>query len=167
MNSFNCTIIINVILLFSPVRADYCNPHATLIETESFYLTQPFSKNISIDLSNYVEAFPKLGTLIPKFREIFKNYTTNELIDAEEPMKLIPFTDELNIFVVTGENQGNLAFKQCASNGGHLIKVNSQNRAQVASIMKENKIEQTPFHSLPYYSLLSIPDFEALETPEC
>jgi len=166
MNSFNCTIIINVILLFSPVRADYCNPHATLIETESFYLTQPFSKNISIDLSNYVEAFPKLGTLIPKFREIFKNYTTNELIDAEEPMKLIPFTDELNIFVVTGENQGNLAFKQCASNGGHLIKVNSQNRAQIANIMKENKIEQTPFHSLPYYSLLSIPDFEALETPE-
>lgn len=38
--------------------SDKCNFHATLIETETFYLTQQFSKNITIDLTSYIEAFP-------------------------------------------------------------------------------------------------------------
>ena len=44
---------ITLIAFFSVVKTDICNYHATLTENDAFYLTQPFIKNISINIMHY------------------------------------------------------------------------------------------------------------------
>lgn len=152
--------------LFSIVHADKCNPLATLIETDSFYLTQPYTTNITIDIASYVEAFPKLATLIPKFTKNLEIYSNRTAIELEEPIQLFPFTDDLNAFIIKDPVYGKDAYKKCADNGGTLIKATSSNRLEIVKLLKDHELDKTPIHVLPFYSLLSFSDFEPLDTPD-
>lgn len=151
--------------LCSPVISDECNFFATLIEVESFYLTQKYSKNVSINLKEYVEAFPKLDKLVDSFSENLANYENEASIDASEPLALIPFSDDLNAYKISDLHPGKDAFKACFENGGSLIDLTSKNRAKVASILKDQEMEKTPISALPFFSLFSNTDKEVLDTP--
>lgn len=149
--------------IFVIVNADKCYPYATIIEVDSFYLTQPFRKNITINIENYINAFPKMSDNLSKFKDNLSIYTNITEIESSEPQTLIPFTNELNAFVITELHPGKDSFKQCSLNKGSLIKLDSSNRAKVIEIMKKQGITKTPVHILPYHSLMSVPNFEILE----
>ena len=154
-----------LILLLPVAFADKCNPHATLVETDSFYLTQPFTKNVTIDLSTYIDAFPKMAALLPKFKDLLGIYDNVTAITEAEPMELIPFTKDENIFIIKDSVVNADSFKKCSGNGGSLVKIDSKNRDRLVTILKEHGIEKTPIHVLPFYSLLSLSDFDTIDTP--
>jgi len=158
-------ITIVFLILVPAIFADKCNLHATLVEIDTFYLTQPFTKTVTIDISKYVNAFPKLASLLPKFKENLKIYENETAIKESEPLDLIPFTPEMNIFIVKEPKTNRESFHTCAQNGGSLIKLDSKNREQVVSIMKSRNIESTPIHVLPFHSLLSLSEFDSLHYP--
>jgi len=157
-------LVVILICVLTTAVADKCNPYATIIETDTFYLTQPFRKNITIDLANYINSFPKLADSLKKFQSNFRSYTNISEIESFEPQALIPFTSELNAFVITEPQFGKDSFKQCDLNKGSLLKIDSSNRARAVEVMKANGIDKTPVHVFPYYSLLSLPTLEVLDS---
>jgi hypothetical protein len=158
-------IYIALLILIQAVTADKCNLHATLVETDTFYLTQPFTKNIVVDISKYAQAFPKMASLLPKFKEILNNYENETFIKESEPEQLIPFTPEMNIFISKEPKPNRESFQTCAQNGGSLVRLDSKNREQVVSIMKAHNIATTPIQALPFHSLLSLSEFDSLHHP--
>ena len=89
------TICIFVLILTSlpHVSSDICRPLATMIETQTFYLTQPYSKNISLDLSNFEEAFADLTEKAKLFNSnlnLFDEET--ELTDPKISLNLMKTT---------------------------------------------------------------------------
>lgn len=158
--------ILVISLLITGSYADFCNYHATLVETETFYLTQPFSKNISFDFSNYVDAFTKLGPLISQFKTNLALYEQSDTIEKQEPKVLYPLSDEYNLYRISETTFGRDAFNACLANGGSLVEVNNKNRQAIANLMKRISMRMTPFKALPMHSVLSYPDMEPLDTPK-
>lgn len=49
------------------VRADICGKYSVLTEVDSFYISQPFTQQISIDFQKYIETFSNLNeNIYPK-----------------------------------------------------------------------------------------------------
>src|SRR5574343_790897 len=116
-------ILINILHVYS----DICNPHATLIETDTFYLTQPFTKNVTIDITNYAKSFPQLSSFVAKFKGNLETYSDDKVINEKEPLILIPFTDEANAFILENKTTNSDSFRLCAQYGGNLVKISSEN----------------------------------------
>ena len=136
-----------------------------MVETETFYFSQPFTKNITLDLSNYVNAFSQYSSLIPEFAEHLKVYSNHDLINKTEPKPLIPFSADLNFYKIEEDTLGSNAFNACSINGGALIAIDGQNRQQIANILKASGISKTPFYALPFHSLFSPLSLETFDTP--
>ena len=156
------TILFTV--FFQTVNSDICNRHATLIEHEKFYLTQPFVKNVSINIAAYDEAFSSLSTLLPKFQNILHEYETEDSIKQTEKVELTPFDQKYNVYPITTDTLGHLAYNACSVNQGTLVPVNAKNRAAVAALLEKFQIEKTPVNILQSYSTLSHSG-EILDTP--
>ena len=156
---------ITLIAFFTVVRTDICNYHATLTENDAFYLTQPFIKNISINIMNYDKAFSTLSSLLPRFQNILHTYETDDSIKQTEPVRLTEYNNQHNVYPINTTTVARLAFNSCTANGGSLITLNPHNRLQVASIMKELQMDTTPVKVLPLHSIFSVPDLEILDTP--
>ena len=152
-------------ILITETFSDLCNYHATLVETETFYFSQPFTKNITLDLSNYINAFSQYSSLIPEFAEHLKVYSNHDLINKTEPKPLIPFSADLNFYKIEEDTLGSNAFNACSINGGALVAIDGQNRQQIANILKASGISKTPFYALPYHSLFSPLSLETFDTP--
>ena len=60
-------VIVLVYTTLSSVKTDICNPLATLIETNTFYLSQTHNKTLYLDLSNYEQAFSELSEKVKLF----------------------------------------------------------------------------------------------------
>lgn len=159
-------IALILLTLCAGVRLDQCNFHATLVEKETFYLTQPISKTIAIDLTEYFEAFPQLDNLTENFEQNLETYSDIDSIKGTEPVQLIPFNDDFNAYSIKEITYGKNAFNACAVNGGSPIQLDEQNRGKVVEILNEIGMEKTPVHMLPFYSLLSLSDLSPMITPE-
>ncbi len=145
-----------IVILFVPkVFSDMCNPHATLIETDTFYLTQPFTKNVTIDISNYANTFPQLSSLVAKFKGNLENYSTEDNINSKEKFDLIPFTKELNAFILENKTTNTDSYRQCAQYGGSLVKITAKNRGRLVEILKTKNIEHTPIHTIAFHHLMT------------
>lgn len=156
------------IISFLSTYAEKCNLYATLHETNTFFLTQPISSKVTIDLSNYSSNIPKLDELIEKFNNNLKTYSDEASIVATETIELIPFTKKDNIFIIKEKTHGRQALKKCSDHGGSLIRPTSETRQQIIDIMTKYEIEKIPVHVLPFHSIMSTePDAESeiLETP--
>ena len=148
------------------VGSDKCYPLATLTEVSTFYRSQPFSQKVLINMEDYTKAFANLGGKVGKFDRILTNYSTNDKLNALEPVPLLPLTDESNVYIIEDDTLGKSAFKACAKNGGSLVRLDSSNRERLAKILKDEGISKIPVHVLPHFSFLSLTDFEPLATPE-
>ena len=142
--------------------ADICNPHATLLETDSFYLTQPIVKNVTIDLSNYIDTFKTVENNLANFQSLLSIYSTNEFIENTEPIALTPYDDDFNFYPIARQTRGKDSFNACSTNNGRLINLTPQNRKQIVAALKTLNLETTPVATLPSFSMLSFPDFEIL-----
>ena len=151
--------------LRSPAKADICNFHATLIEEQSFYFTEKFSRKVKVDIENYVEAFPKLDKLVTNFERNLELYGSDAAINATEPLPLIPFTIDQNIYKIDEERFGKDAIKACQANGGSIIHLTNENRPKIVEILKKQEMEKTPIFALPFFSLMTYSDLEYIETP--
>lgn len=153
-------------IMISSVTPDLCNFHATLVETETFYLTQPYTKTISLNLSEYSQAFLRLSELLPTFSQNLEQYgQLNKIIETEN-VTLIPFSSEFNIFAISDDTLGKDAFNACNRNDGSLITVTKENRKHVAAILKQLNLAKTPFRAFPFFSLFESDSNEVIETPD-
>jgi len=169
MKNFNMKTLITVLFLLTfcrSVATDECNLLATISKVETFYLTQKYVKEVTIDLKEYVEAFPRLDQLTDSFGQNLATYETDASIEATEPLALIPFSEDLNAYKVATEHVGKDSFKACMQNKGSLIELTSENREKVAQILKNQSMAKTPIHVMPFFSLLSVHDKEVLDTPD-
>lgn len=162
----NLTTVLLLLTLCKSVATDECNLLATISKIETFYLTQRYTKEVTIDLKEYIEAFPQLDRLTESFSQNLATYETDTSIETTEPLTLIPFTEDLNAYKVATEHVGKDAFKACMENKGSLIELTSENRAMVAQILKNQSMAKTPIHVMPFYSILSTHDKEVLDTPD-
>ena len=159
--------ILTLILISQHTRAEECNFHATLALKDTFYLAQPYSTEINLDISPLIEAFEQLETSLQSFTQNLDEYSNETALNGKEPLPLIPFSDTQNVYKIDGVVLGKNALKKCYENGkGSLISLNAENRAKVAEILEQQGMEKTPFLSLPFYSLLSFPNLETFDTPE-
>jgi len=151
----------------NPSQTDLCNFHGTLFETETFYLTQPYSHNVSIDLENYQTAFQTFPQKLDTFANLFSLYETANQIEKHEPLPLIPFTHDLNIFKTPEKSTGKNSFTECAKHNGSLLSISTSNRAKAIEIMKSLELPKVPFIALPFQNVLSYPGLELLDnTPD-
>ena len=153
-----------IFIAFLPfVFCDLCNYHATLFETNHFYLTQPYSKEIYIDLANYQAIFEQLPGKLDQFSRNLDLYSTKTAIATHEPLELFPFTENHNAFKTKTAVTGTQAFKACAENNGSLLALTPENKPKVLKLMGELNLQQIPFTALPFQNLLSYPDLEVLD----
>jgi hypothetical protein len=112
------TLMQKTILLalgFLPLlSADECGYQASLVGKEDFYLTQPFQKNITIDLQDYFSTFDEIAAYKDLFVNQFSNYSTNARLDSLEPYPLIPFTDDQNLIHIKEAMPSFRASKECS-----------------------------------------------------
>jgi len=156
-------VIVLVYTTLSLVNADLCNPLATLVETETFYLTQPYSKNISLDLSNYEQAFKEISEKVALFNQNLKQYDDEtELIEKES---VIPFSEDFNAFKIPEEVTGAASFDACSKRNGSIVTLTNENRNLIVKALNSLEMEKTPFRALPFFSLLSLPDYSHIEKP--
>ena len=153
-------------ILITNVTSDICNFHATLIETEKFYLTQPFSKIISLNFSDYSQAFSKLSDLLPLFSQNLERYGSENKIVETENVKLIPFTSEFNVFAIPNDTLGKDGFKACSLNDGSLVTLTEENRKQLVAILTKLNLPKTTFNTFPFFSLFAPDSKELIETPD-
>ena len=155
MNTFISFIFIIFSFYICPSQSDLCNFHGTLFESETFYLTQPYSQNISLDLENYQTAFQTFPQKLETFSDLFRLYETEEDIGQQETLPLVPFTPDLNIFKTANKSNGKNSFTECARNNGSLLAITHSNRAKAIEIMKALDLPKVPFISLPFQNVLS------------
>lgn len=156
-------LLIFCIINVSSSQNDLCNYHGTLFETETFFLTQPYSKNITIDLENYQATFQNFPHKIDTFANLFKQYETANSLSLGEPLQLIPFTKDLNVFKTPSETTGRKSLSDCNKYNGSLLALTNSNKPRVLEIMKELQLEKIPFTSLPFQNVLSYPSLEILD----
>ena len=48
-------ILICMIVSYNVIMGEKCNPYATITEIDSFYLTQTFTKNFTMNLKEYLD----------------------------------------------------------------------------------------------------------------
>jgi len=160
-------ILICMIVSYNVIMGEKCNPYATITEIDSFYLTQPFTKNFTMNFKEYLDVFPKLSELASQFNVQLLKYENASFIESAEPVALIPFTPERNAFIVTSEHVSKDSFKKCAENGGTVVKLTPDNRESIVKILKDNNLSKTPVHVMPFYSFMTADhNHEIIHTPD-
>ena len=163
MTTASFFLFIILFIFVNPSQSDLCNFHGTLFETETFYITQPYSHNISIDLGNYQSAFSTFSQKLDTFSNLLRLYESDAQIRTQEPLPLIPFSSDTNIFKSPKATTGKEAFLECASNNGALLAITNENRGKAIEIMKDLQLEKVPFYSLPNHYVFSYPGLEILD----
>jgi hypothetical protein len=156
-------VFLSILTTVSFVQADLCNFHATLIETNTFYLTQPFTKNISLDLSNYKQAFKDLDAKLNQFNSNLEFFDDPLEIKNSEPFELKPYSSDYNAFMVNETVYGFRSFNACSHYNGSLVYLTKQNKNTIASLLKQFGMTKTPFKALPFHSLFSFPNIEVID----
>jgi len=153
-----------IFLLFvNPSQTDLCNFHGTLFEAETFYLTQPYTKTISLDLENYQTAFHTFPKKLETFSNLFKLYEKDADLETYEPHPLIPLDSNTNIFRTPLKTTGSQAISECARNNGTLLALSNSNRNKILEAMKSLGLQKVPFLSHNFHKIFSIPDMEVLD----
>ena len=136
-------LILSIFTIFSLVNADLCNFHASLIETDSFYFTQPYDRNISIDLSNYKQAFQQLDQNLNNFSTNLDFFDTPQEIANTEPLELKPFSGDYNAFKVNETVYGFKFFSACSRHNGSLVHITKQNKNLIQSLLRQFGMEKS------------------------
>jgi len=153
-----------IFLLFvNPSQTDLCNFHGTLFEAETFYLTQPYTKTISLDLENYQTAFHTFPKKLETFSNLFKLYEKDADLETYEPHPLIPLDSNTNIFRTPLKTTGSQAISECARNNGTLLALSNSNRNKILEAMKSLGLQKVPFLSHNFHKIFSIPNMEVLD----
>jgi hypothetical protein len=158
------TICIFILTSLPYVNPDICRPLATMIETQTFYLTQPYSKNISLDLSNFEEAFADLTEKAKLFNSNLNLF--DEETELTDPENLTEFDENYNVFKIDKLIKGYASFEACSKRNGSIITLTNENRPLIVNALNKLNIDKTPFRALPFYSLFSLHDFSHLDNPD-
>lgn len=118
-----------IILFFvNPSQTDLRNFHGTLFEAETFYLTQPYTHTISLDLENYQTAFYTFPKKLETFSNLFRLYEKDAELDSQEPNPLIPLNSNTNLFKTPFKVTSLRSISECARNNGTLLALSNSNR---------------------------------------
>jgi len=159
-------IFLLILTLAGSVKTDQCNYYATLSLTDSFYLTQPLVKTLSINIANYDNAFKHMAELLPAFQRNLHKYETLDSVQATETVNLTSFNDDFNVYPITQSTIARDAYNACSKTDGSLITFNHESKQKVVELLKYFEIDKTPFKALPFHSLFSLPDMSLLDTPK-
>ena len=154
-------VIVLVYTTLSSVKTDICNPLATLIETNTFYLSQTHNKTLYLDLSNYEQAFSELSEKVKLFNANLQLF--DEKSELIEPENITKFSNDFNIFPIEEDTKGYASFEACSKRNGSIITLTNENRKAIVDALAHFRMDKTPFRALPFYSLYSLHDFSHLD----
>ena len=144
-------------------ETDVCGRYAILTKTDEFVISQPFTKEIAIDLSEYVQAFENINPNLLRFEDIAKNYSKLELIEKTEKYPLIPFTPERNLILINASHIDLPAI--CQKLKAKMLSFDPNEKQRVVEILKANNVATVPFFSLAMSKSLYSPNFKVLDSP--
>ena len=144
-------------------ETDICGRYAILSKTDEFFISQPFTQKIAIDLADYVQVFNSIKPEIIKFEEIANNYSKIEYLKETERYPLIPFTAEKNLIQITGVHSE--LPELCKQKGAHLLTYEPDEKNRLIEIMKKENMALTPFFGMPVSHSLFSPKFNVLDSP--
>jgi len=149
------------------LSAGECGYHASLIGKEDFFLTQPFQKNISIDLQDYFSTFDDITAYKDLFVKQFSNYSTNARLDSLEPFTLIPFLEDQNLIHIKEAIPSFCASKECSLRNAQLVRITNLTKYKLKKILLDYDIPYVPFLDIGYQSSVYTPNqgFEFFDTP--
>ena len=156
--------LIFILACLVPVaKPDLCGKYSVLTEIDHFYISQPFSQQISIDFKNYIDIFSTLGNQMERFKLIANNYSSIELLNAKEPKSLIPFTPSKNIIKVTSA-ASELPI-ECEKVNAQVLNFEPNEKSEILKILQQENIDKAQIFSLPVQKSLYSPNFQILNSP--
>jgi len=131
-------ILLIIAFLTSAATTDICTSRASLVQIEEFYLQQPFSSEVELDLSNYIEEFQSIADNAEKFATIAVKYDTDKELDDLEPSALYPFTPNANIFPINSTHQDYM--KDCEKLNSKILEFSPQQAPTILALLKTLQI---------------------------
>ena len=129
----------------SILAADICTSRASLILVDEFYMKQPFSSEVELDLSNYNEEFQSIATDAEKFASIAMKYDSEKELDELEPSPLIPFTPTINLIQVNSTQKEYTG--DCNKLNAKVLEIEPHLIPLLGNILKTLEIAQTPIRT--------------------
>ena len=153
--------------LFRICLADVCGSHATLVEQDRFFLSQPYSVELELDFENYLQFFKNTARLLPLFKNGLENYTTPEKLESTEPWQKVDFDKNRNVILLKKLFPDTAkAFQACAEDGNELISFrNNATRSRLALAIKQLGLSFAPVKVIPLFESVFDPSFHYLDTP--
>jgi len=111
------------------------------VQIEEFYLQQPFSSEVELDLSNYIEEFQSIEVNAEKFASIVVKYDIERELDELEPSALYPLTSDVNIFAIKSNNLDYI--KDCEKLNAKILKFSPQQAPIIIAIINALQMPNT------------------------
>lgn len=121
---------------------DLCTSRAALVKIDEFYIKQPYSAEIELDLKNYIEEFHSIADDAEKFTSIASKYDTEKELDDLEPSALIPFSENFNLIQIN-TTQGSY-LTDCDQKGASVLDFDPSDIGKIKQILTDLEIENTP-----------------------
>lgn len=150
---FPKTVLLFLLYLFNLVRSDaeplqdICTPYGVLLHQDYFFLSQKIEREVLLDLTELKSAFDQLKTNIPLFKTEIEHYDTAEELENLEPVKLIPFTEQLNLIKVEAPPAVSFS-KTCQKYGATLIALEPIHLKKLNAILIAEQIDKIPVNAL-------------------
>ena len=163
-------ILVPIILLSCLTQtslADICGNHASLIEQDKFFLSQPYSVETELDFENYLYFFKTAAKLLPLFKNGLENYTSEQKIKSLEPWQSVPFDKNRNVILLQKlVPDTSKAFQACAENGNELISFHDNaTKALLASAIGQLGLSFAPVKVVPLFDSVFDPQLRYLDSP--
>ena len=144
---FPKTVLLFLLYLFNLVRSDteplqdICTPYGVLLHQDYFFLSQKIEREVLLDLTELKSALDQLKTNIPLFKTEIEHYDTAEELENLEPVKLIPFTEQLNLIKVEAPPAVSFS-KTCQKYGATLIALEPIHLKKLNAILIAEQIDK-------------------------
>ena len=124
-------------------KPDICNKYGVLHYLDMFYLSQKIERTVHLDLSEFRDIFVNLQTNIPPFLSQLQQYDTAEELDGLEPVKLIPFTEDLNLIKISSVSGTDFS-ETCKKYNASLLPIEPITAAKLNKILKSESLAKVP-----------------------
>ena len=140
-------VIFTTIFFFGRLvpAADICTSRASLVLVDEFYMKQPFSSEVELDLSNYNEELQSIAANAEKFASIAMKYDSEKELDELEPSPLLPFTPTLNLIQINSTQKDYAS--DCNTLKAKVLEIEPHLIPLLGNILKKLEIAQTPIRT--------------------
>ena len=122
---------------------DLCGKYAILNLIEEFHIGQQINKVVNIDLNDYKDLISGISIDSASVKLNLEKYDSVSEIEATEPDKLIPFTENFNLIKVAAES-AQVFSKKCADKSASILALEPFMVDELTRLMEANSVDRTP-----------------------